>query len=419
MLIPSIDIIGGRAVQLVGGEEERIDGGDPFAWLERFSRCGEVAVVDIDAARGDGDNAELISEMCRLASIRIGGGIRDLGSARDWLDRGAARVVIGTAADPELLSALPRDRVIAAIDSRDSSVLSHGWRQDTGDSLLDRVAQLAPHCGGILVTFVELEGRLGGTDLTRARSVVAAAPDTRITVAGGITTTGEIAALDEIGADAQVGMALYSGELGLAAALTAPMTSDRPDGLWPTVVVDEAGTALGLVYSNLDSVAATLESGAGVYQSRKRGLWEKGATSGAGQEVVKIDLDCDRDTLRFRVQQSPPGFCHTGSTSCWSEDRGLGRLGRRLTAIAADPPESSNTAKLLEDPDLLAAKLSEEAGELARATSAEDVVHEAADLIYFALVKAASVGVSVSQIEAELDLRERRVTRRPMERSGQ
>jgi phosphoribosyl-ATP pyrophosphohydrolase len=419
MLIPSIDIVGGRAVQLVGGEEERIDGGDPFAWLERFSRCGEVAVVDIDAARGDGGNTELISEMCRLADIRVGGGIRDLENARAWLDRGAARVVIGTAADSDLLSALPRDRVIAAIDSRDSSVLSHGWRRETGDSLLDRVAKLAPHCGGILVTFVELEGRLGGTDLARARSVVDVAPETGITVAGGITTGAEIAALDEIGADAQVGMALYSGELGLGAALTAPMTSDRPDGLWPTVVVDEAGAALGLVYSNVDSVAATLESGAGIYHSRKRGLWEKGATSGAGQEVVKIDLDCDRDTLRFTVRQSPTGFCHTGSRSCWGEDRGLSRLGRRLATLAADPPEDSNTAKLLEDPDLLAAKLTEEAGELARAPESEDVVHEAADLIYFALVKAASVGVSVSQIEAELDIRERRVTRRPMERRGQ
>jgi phosphoribosyl-ATP pyrophosphohydrolase len=357
--------------------------------------------------------------MCRLADVRIGGGIRDLENARAWLDRGAARVVIGTAADPDLLSALPRDRVIAAIDSRDSSVLSHGWRRETGDSLLDRVAKLAPHCGGILVTFVELEGRLGGTDLARARSVVEVAPETRITVAGGITTAAEIAALDEIGADSQVGMALYSGELGLGAALTAPMTSDRPDGLWPTVVVDEAGAALGLGYSNVDSVAATLESGAGIYHSRKRGLWEKGATSGAGQEVVKIHLDCDRDTLLFIVRQSPPGFCHTGSRSCWGEDHGLSRLGRRLATLAADPPEASNTAKLLEDPDLLAAKLSEEAGELARASSAEDVVHETADLIYFALVKAASVGVSMSQVEAELDIRERRVTRRPMERRGQ
>jgi phosphoribosyl-ATP pyrophosphohydrolase/phosphoribosyl-AMP cyclohydrolase len=419
MLIPSIDIVAGRAVQLVGGEEERIDGGDPFAWLERFSRCGEVAVVDIDAARGDGENTELIAEMCRLADVRVGGGIRDLASAVEWLDHGARRVVIGTAATPDLLSALPRDRVIAAIDSRDSSVLSHGWRQDTGEGLLDRVSTLAPFCSGILVTFVELEGRLGGTDLARARSVVDAAADTRITVAGGVTTAVEIAALDEIGADAQVGMALYSGQLGLAEALTAPMTSDRPDGLWPTVVVDDAGTALGLAYSNLDSVAAALESGAGVYQSRSRGRWRKGESSGATQELLGVALDCDRDTLRFTVRQEHPGFCHTGSRSCWGDDAGLARLGRRLAAVAADPATGSNTAKLLDDPDLLTAKLTEEAAELAVAASPEDVVHEVADLIYFALVKATGAGVSVAEIEAELDSRERMISRRGMERSGQ
>jgi phosphoribosyl-ATP pyrophosphohydrolase len=418
MLIPSIDIVAGRAVQLVGGEEERIDGGDPFAWLERFSRCGEVAVVDIDAARGNGENTRLISEMCRLGDVRVGGGIRDLESAVAWLDRGARSVVIGTAATPDLLSSLPRDRVIAAIDSRDSSVLSHGWRQDTGEGLLDRVSELGPFCSGILVTFVELEGRLGGTDLARARSVVDAAPDTKITVAGGITAAAEIAALDQIGADAQVGMALYSGKLGLAEALAAPMTSDRPDGLWPTVVVDEAGTALGLAYSNLDSVAAALETGTGVYQSRSRGLWRKGESSGATQELLGVGLDCDRDTLRFTVRQADPGFCHTGSRSCWGEDAGIARLGRRLAALAADPPSGSNTAKLLDDPELLTTKLTEEAGELAGAVSPEDVVHEVADLIYFTLVKATAAGVSVAEIEAELDSRERRISRRPMERTG-
>jgi phosphoribosyl-ATP pyrophosphohydrolase len=213
-------------------------------------------------------------------------------------------------------------------------------------------------------------------------------------------------------------MALYSGKLGLAEALAAPMTSDRPDGLWPTVVVDEAGTALGLAYSNLDSVAAALETGTGVYQSRSRGLWRKGESSGATQELLGVGLDCDRDTLRFTVRQADPGFCHTGSRSCWGEDAGIARLGRRLAALAADPPSGSNTAKLLDDPELLTTKLTEEAGELAGAVSPEDVVHEVADLIYFALVKATAAGVSTAEIEAELDSRERRISRRPMERTG-
>lgn len=415
-MIPSIDIVDGRAVQLVGGEEVKIDGGDPFVWLDRFARCGEVAVVDIDAARGDGDNTDIITEMCRIAPVRVGGGIRDRDTALAWLDRGAARVVIGTAATPELLGSLPRDRVIAAVDSRDGRVVSHGWREDTGDQLIDAVSVLAPYCGGVLVTFVELEGRLGGTDLDRAAAVVEAAGSARVTVAGGITTAEEIAALDRSGADAQVGMALYSGELGLAEAMTAPLVSDRTDGLWPTVVVDETGQALGLSYSNLESVAAALESGAGVYQSRSRGLWRKGETSGAVQRLIGIAVDCDRDTLRFTVEQSGPGFCHTGTRSCWGEDSGVGRLGRRLAAVAADRPPGSNTALLLDDPGLLAAKLSEEAAELAAAADAGEVVHETADVIYFALVKAVAAGVDVGQIAGELDRRERRISRRPMVR---
>lgn len=417
MLIPSIDIVGGRAVQMVGGEEIKIDGGDPLTWFDRFSLFGEVAVVDIDAARGDGDNAELIREMCGRGAVRVGGGIRDVEGAIAWLDRGARKVVVGTAASPELFSRLPRSRVVAAIDSKEGRVVTHGWRAESGETLLDRVGELAPYCDGILVTFVELEGRLGGTDLERAALVVEQAGATRVTVAGGINTAGEIRALDELGADAQIGMALYSGELGLAEAFTAPLRSDRPDGLWPTVVVDEHECALGLVYSSLESVRAALTKRAGVYHSRSRGVWEKGLTSGATQELLGLSVDCDRDTLRFRVRQRGPGFCHLGSRTCWGEDISLGRLARRIDGIVTDRPDGSNTVTLLDHPDLLAAKLSEEAAELGEAAGARDVAHEAADLIYFALVKAAAAGVSLDQVESELFRREQRVTRRPMQRT--
>ena len=417
MLIPSIDIVNGQAVQLIGGEETAISGGDPFTWLERFSRVGEVAVIDIDAARGEGHNADLIARMCRMAPIRVGGGIRDYQTATRWLDRGAAKIIIGTAADPSLLSRLPRSRVIAAIDSRDDRVLAEGWRRETGDSLLDQISTLSPHAGGLLVTFVELEGRMQGTDLDRAARVARVAGDTRVTVAGGVSDASEIAALDALGIDAQVGMALYSGELSLARAFTAPMTSDRADGLWPTVVVDEAGKALGLVYSSLKSLDEALASGAGVYHSRTRGVWRKGATSGATQDLLRVTVDCDRDALRFTVRQSGEGFCHTGSRSCFGEDRGISRLARRLAQVAVDRPSESNTVKLLDDPDLLSSKLTEEAAELGAATSLDAVAHEAADLIYFALTKAAAAGVDIDRIEAELDRRELRVTRRPMDRS--
>jgi phosphoribosyl-ATP pyrophosphohydrolase len=414
MIIPSVDISAGRTVQLVEGETLAIDAGDPLPILDRFGVVGEVAVVDIDAARDDGSNADVITEMCRRGSVRVGGGIRDLDTALRWLDLGAEKIIIGTAASPELLSRLPAERVIVALDARDGEVLSHGWRRTTGIDLMTRIDQLQGLCGGFLITFVEREGHLQGTDLERARAVVDAAAPVRVTVAGGISSPEEVAALDRIGADAQVGMALYTGELMLGGALAAMMSSDRPDGLWPTVVVDEAGVALGLVYSSSQSLTRSIEERRGIYHSRSRGLWVKGEASGATQELIGVALDCDRDTLRFTVRQHGPGFCHTGSRSCWGADHGLGRLQRRLADIAESDDPASNTRKLLVDPELLADKLSEEASELGAATGSDQVIQEAADLLYFTLVRATAAGVGLGEIEAELDRRERRVTRRPM-----
>jgi len=233
-----------------------------------------------------------------------------------------------------------------------------------------------------------------------------------VTIAGGITTIEEIAALDRLGADAQVGMALYTGAISLADAVTAPLVSERADGLWPTVVVDEAGVALGLVWSSPESIRQAVETRQGVYQSRSRGLWVKGATSGATQELLRVDADCDRDTLRFTVRQHGSGFCHTGDRTCWGADHGLGRLQRRILTAGEDP--GSNTQRLLDDPELLSAKIREEADELAETGQHERVVAEAADLLYFLLVKTAAAGVSLEEVENELDRRERRVTRRPM-----
>ena len=411
MIVPSIDISGGTTVQLVGGEEQALDAGDPREVLEQLSIVGEVAVVDIDAARGEGDNSDQIRELCRLAPVRVGGGIRSADQALDWLDAGAAKVIVGTAASEELLSRLPSERVVVALDARHGEVVTHGWRRGSGRQLIDSVARFRTLCGGFLVTFVEREGRMGGTDLEMAEAVVDRAGGARVTIAGGITTAEEIAELDTIGADAQVGMALYTGRLDLADAFSAPLRSDRPDGLWPTVVTDERGVALGLVYSSPESLREAVRSRRGVYQSRSRGAWVKGETSGSTQELLRVSADCDADALRFTVRQSGE-FCHRGTRTCWGEDRGLGRLDRRLREIARDRPAGSNTAKLLDDPSLLDAKLREEMGELL-ATGA-DTVAESADVIYFTLVKSVAAGSGIEDIERILDQRERRVTRREM-----
>lgn len=412
MIVPSIDLEGGQAVQLIGGEQKALDAGDPRPIAERYGLVGEIAVVDLDAALGRGDNTAVIEDLIERAPCRVGGGIRDLDTAIRWLDRGALKIVLGTAAKPELLRQLPPERVIAALDAKHGEVVVEGWQKRTGRGVLEKIHELRDLVGGFLITFVEREGRLGGTDLAFAKEIKAAAGDAAITIAGGVTTAEEVAALDRLGCAAQVGMALYTDKLDLAEAFAAPLISDRPDGLWPTVVVDERGVALGLCYSDLDSLRAALDRGQGIYHSRSRGLWVKGETSGAVQQLVRIDADCDRDCLRFTVRQGPPGFCHLNTRTCWGEDQGLGALARRLVARKQAAPAGSYTAKLFAEPELLGAKLREEANELAVAETHADVTHEAADVLYFTLTTLARHGVDLSAIEAALDRRARKVTRR-------
>lgn len=412
MIIPSIDISDGETVQLVGGDALALRAGDPRAWLERFSMAGEVAVVDLDAARGQGSNRELIRELCRGGPCRVGGGIRDLATAIAWLDAGAARIVIGTAAAPDLLRELPRERVIVALDAREGEVVVEGWTRRTGQRVEDRLHELRELVGGFLVTLVEREGRLGGTDLERARRLVAAAGPARLTLAGGITTAEEVAALDRIGVDAQVGMALYTDRLDLADAIIAPISSDRPDGLVPTVVVSATNEALGLAWSSRESLREAIHRREGVYQSRKRGLWRKGATSGATQRLLRVDPDCDRDALRLVVEQSGTGFCHLGSLTCWGAGSPLGALQRTVSDRRNAAPAGSYTRRLLDDPVLLGAKLREEAAELAAADSPAAILSEAADLCYFLLVRLVAAGYDLDALECELAHRALRLSRR-------
>ena len=413
MIVPSIDVMDGHAVQLIGGKEKAIDAGDPRPIARRFRIAGEVAVIDLDAALGRGNNRQVIEDLCQIGPCRVGGGIRDVETARRWLDAGAEKIILGTAARPEILGQLPRERLIAALDAVDGEVVVEGWQTKTGRGILERMGELRDLVGGFLVTFVEREGRLGGTRMDQVARLVEQAGRARLTIAGGVSTLEEIAELDRLGADAQVGMAIYSGRLDLGDCITAPLVSDRVDGLWVTAVVDEHGRALGIAYSDAESVREAVRRGVGAYRSRRRGLWVKGETSGATQLLMRIDADCDRDALRFTVRQSEPGFCHNDTWTCWGSDRGLPALARVLAERVRNAPEGSYTRRLLDDPGLLRSKLREEAGELADATEREHVANEVADVLYFALVAMVRAGVPLADVETILDRRSLRTTRRP------
>ncbi|XVJ59404.1 MAG: phosphoribosyl-ATP diphosphatase [Tepidisphaera sp.] len=423
MIIPSIDLMAGSTVQLIGGREKKLDAGPPAPIAAKFSLAGEIAVIDLDAAIGTGSNAALIEPLLRDHACRVGGGIRTPEAVIRWLDAGASKVIIGTAATPAFLADLaargiPRERLIAAVDCFNGEVVVKGWREGTGRRVETVLAELAPLVGGFLVTFVEREGRMVGLPVDMAAALLPAVGQAKLTVAGGLKTTEEIAALDRLGIDVQVGMAIYTGAIDLADAIAAPLTSDRPDDLIPTVVVDEHHRALGLTYSSRESLREAVRLGVGVYHSRKRGLWVKGQTSGATQKLLKIDLDCDRDCLRFTVRQAPPGFCHQNTATCWGDLPGFPALEQTLADRRRSPPQGSYSARLFSDPALLTSKLREEAAELALELQAPSpnstrITEEAADVLYFTAAALAAHNLSLADVESELSRRALRISRRP------
>jgi len=390
-----------------------VDAGDPRPIAKRFAAAPEVAVVDLDAARGHGDNGSVVRDLLRMARCRVGGGIRSVDRALDWLDTGATKVVLGSLATLDAVRQLPRERVVAALDTRDGEVVTHGWTKRTGADVVERMRELREHVGGFLVTFVEREGRMGGLPWETIAALKRETGDAQLVIAGGARSAQDIARADDLGVDVQVGMALYTGALDLGDGLVAPMRPRKKDALYPTVVCDEQGVALGLAWSNRESVREAVRTGKGVYWSRSRSaLWRKGEMSGDTQRLLRVDLDCDRDALRFVVEQAGAGFCHTGSRACFGEDWGLGRLSRRLSARMRSAPEGSYTAALAQNPDLLRDKLLEEAEELASAQMPHDIAWEAADVLYFTCVALAARGVPLAAVEAMLDRRALRVRRR-------
>jgi len=224
MLIPSIDLQGGRIVQLVQGEKLAIEATDPEVWIAKFSGFPRVQLIDLDAAKGQGDNAAMVAEICRRLPCRVGGGIRSIDRAKAVLDAGAHAVIASSALfrngavdvvfARSLAEAIGVDRVIAAVDSRGGHVAIHGWKTVLPITAVDAVRALEPFCAEFLYTHVDNEGLMQGTDID-AILAVRRASARRVTAAGGITTWDEIDRLDAHQVDAVVGMAVYTGQLPL------------------------------------------------------------------------------------------------------------------------------------------------------------------------------------------------------------
>ena len=222
MLIPSIDLQGGRIVQLVQGEKLALATDAIEEWIARCEGWPKVQLIDLDAAKGAGHNSQLVARICQRLPCRVGGGIRSVDRAREVLALGATHVILGSAffrgdaVDTLFARRLAEDigaeRIVAAVDSKEGTVVVHGWRTAVPLTAVQAVRVLEPFVGTFLYTHVDREGLLQGTDL-EAIARVRAATSREVVAAGGITTLDEINQLDRLGVDAVVGMALYTGRL--------------------------------------------------------------------------------------------------------------------------------------------------------------------------------------------------------------
>jgi phosphoribosylformimino-5-aminoimidazole carboxamide ribotide isomerase len=222
MLIPSIDLMGGKVVQLVQGHKKALEYDSFEPWVARFAKYPLIQLIDLDAAMRQGENRALVRQIAARIPCQVGGGIRTVNDACEMLDCGARSVIIGSAlvrdGQPnvafaaELADAAGADKLIFGVDSRGGKVTVAGWKEATPLTALAMMRSLEAYCSGFLYTHVDTEGTMQGIPLGLVREL-RAATSRRLIAAGGIRSREEIDALDAMGVDAVVGMAIYTGKI--------------------------------------------------------------------------------------------------------------------------------------------------------------------------------------------------------------
>lgn len=399
MIIPSIDLMDGKAVQLRQGTEKVLERTDVVELAKYYGRFGEIAVIDLDAAKGTGNNEQLISQICKVASCRVGGGIRDVEKAKRMLALGAKKIIIGTAANEEFLSKLPKDRVLVAIDAKNGHIATNGWAKTIDATPMDFVKRFNNYCSGFLYTIVEKEGMMGGTDMAAIKEI-RNATSKELVAAGGISDIEEIVELQKNNISTQLGMCIYTGKVELEEAFVKCLDFEKRFGYIPTIVQDvDTKQVLTLAYSTAESVRLALNTGKGTYFSRSRkSIWVKGETSGNTQELVTARFDCDMDALLFMVRQKG-NACHLGRYSCFGDkDFTVNELYNLLLDRKRLLPDKSFTTKLFKDEFYLKRKIMEEAFESVNYEQGDGLEWEAADLTYFMLTFMAMHNVTPQDI---------------------
>ena len=432
MVIASIDMKDGHVVQLKNGKDLVLQRDDADALIADFNKYGEVAIIDLDQAlrntdaKGNTPNTELLKSLLRKGNVRVGGGIRDVKKAKELISLGAEKVIVGSAAwnadrkadsDPilnaafleELVAAIGKQRVIISVDAINGKIALKGWTETANISLIEGAKEAEKYASELLFTCVEKEGCMQGTDMNMCRQLREAVK-CRVVAAGGVNSLEQIAELEKLGCDVQLGMALYTGAVSLKDSFMACLDWEKTDGMIPVIAQSINGEVLMMGYSNKEAVAKTFETGKLTFFSRTRNiLWTKGETSGHFLEVVKMRVDCDRDTILATVIPHG-GVCHTGSFTCFGaepdEKSSMERLYGTISERFANPRPGSYTATL--NDKRVREKVEEEAEEICEAEGKDEVIWEAADLLYFVSVLMYKEGVTWQDVYNELDRRHKK-----------
>lgn len=404
MIIPSIDLMNGKAVQLKQGKEKVLEREDVLELAKYYSRFGEVAVIDLDSAFGNGNNNEdLIKQICKIAPCRVGGGIRTVEKAQRLIANGAKKIIIGTAASEEFLKQLPKDRVLVAIDSKNGKVTTHGWTVESDKTPIDYIKRFDDLCCGYLYTVVEKEGMMGGCDFESIQEVRSATKK-EFVAAGGISTIEEIVKLNQLNISTQLGMCIYTGAVNLEDAFIECLNFKKQNDLIPTIVQDvTTKQVLMLAYSSKESLKKSFKDGLATYFSRSRNeLWTKGLTSGNTQTLINAKFDCDFDSVLFKVKQKG-NACHLNRFTCFEDKEfNMEALYELLKSRKEEMPEKSFTTKLFRDEFFLKRKIMEEAFEVVNFEQGDGLGWEVADLTYFLMTFMVKNGTTLDEIKNNL-----------------
>lgn len=402
MIIPSIDLMDGKAVQLEQGAKKILEREDVLALATEFRKYGEIAVIDLNAALGTGNNFALIQEICKIAPCRVGGGIRTLEKGNQIMQAGARKIIIGTAASVDFLQQFPKSRIIVALDSRGGKVATHGWQKTTTMDLLDQIEKFEPYCSEFLCTNIDREGLLQGIDKEYVRQI-RAKTSAKLTIAGGITTIEEVQFLETQQCNSQIGMAIYTNQMALSDLFIAQLDFPKMQGLIPTIVQDHRNQVVMFAYSSQESLVKTFKTGMAWYYSRSRKkLWMKGETSENTQAFQGARYDCDRDCLLFHVV--PKGdSCHVDQYSCFGEKNfTLQDTFEIIKKRMENPLPNSYTSKILQNENKIKEKIQEEALEVINYQNEGNLIWEIADLFFFVMILMNRKQITLQDIENEL-----------------